>query len=186
MPLNLVAVFDVGWQAEDDLPVFSVSHVDCPINTPCNEKRVLIRAFNWVNFRLSRNGPHLILADLPQWDFAAATANQQKLIIQFKPRDIKNCILTQSQSTFSSKTATVFSTGPSIALIWVAPLPTTPKLAPLPTAKMASLCGDHFRFVKDVGSFAPNCLIDFYIYSNKQSTVQWHHLNLKCKNASNV
>jgi len=36
---------------------------------------------------------------------------------------------------------------PSIALIWTPPLPTTPKLAAVPSASKPGACGDHLTHV---------------------------------------
>ena len=43
--------------------------------------------------------------------------------------------------------ATVFIIGPSKALICTAPVPTIPKLAADPMAKISFECGDHFILV---------------------------------------
>ena len=51
-----------------------------------------------------------------------------------------------------------------MALIWTPPFPTTPKLAPVPSAMRPGVWGDHFTQVNEVGSLTPYCLNGLYIW----------------------
>lgn len=53
---------------------------------------------------------------------------------------------------------------PSIDFICTPPLPTTPKLAAVPSARSPGAWGDHFTQVYDTGYLTAYCLKGFSIY----------------------
>lgn len=93
MPLNLVAVLDVGWEGEEEFAVVGGAYMEGPIHAASNEHRVFVGALDGDHFGLAGDGPGLAFADVPEGDFPIAAAQEQKLVVEFEPGDVEDGFL---------------------------------------------------------------------------------------------
>ena len=147
MPLHLITVFNVSRKGKDIFSCLGWSKMQRSVHAARNKKGSFICALNRYDLGFSWDRPSFSFADIPKWDFTISTPQQQKLIIELKPRDIKDGFLNEIKGTISSDTAIVLRWMPSRDLICTPPLPTTPKLAAVPSARRPGAWGDHLTQV---------------------------------------
>ena len=133
---------------------------------PCSLRQIMVSC---MSTRL--NGPQPWV----EWSRPYLYRFTRRRLTHFPSRWAKTCHWAQTTThqkwhplifiryTFSSMTATVLIELPSKALTWTAPVPTIPKLAAEPTAKILAEWGDHFMLVMAWFSWTANWRKDCYM-----------------------
>lgn len=81
--------------------------MDCTIITASDKKWIFESALDWMNLTFQVCRPVNSFSNFPKQSFTRARTNKEEPIIEFKPGDIKDCILDKLCNTLSLYTATV-------------------------------------------------------------------------------
>lgn len=100
MPFNFITSFAVSRQLKQNFACLSVSEVNKPVHTACDECWIFISTFNRLNLILQICNPGSSLVYVPKRCFSTSRSNQQKLVTKFKPRNIEHSFLLHSTTYF--------------------------------------------------------------------------------------